>query len=142
MWEEKKCGGGRPGGSTGAEATEGWGGAEGCGELPAAGGGRGQLPELGSVVGLVRRQEPRVAPTRDITLTRREASHSETTERLQKSGLQTAETSAGSRPHRLPPPQSVKGEINETNYHVAVTTVLSEGLVCVNITIHMVDKWK
>lgn len=94
---------GRPGGSLKAEGTEGSGvgGAEGCGEISATGGGRGQLPELGSGVasraGWVT-NEPRVAHTQYYTDAGRGGSlgnHS-----LQKSGLQTAETSAESPHHR------------------------------------------
>lgn len=79
----------------------------------------------------------RVAPTRDITLTRREERR--VAGKPQQSGL---ETSAGSRPRRLPPPESVKREINETNYRVATTTAPSEGPVRVNVTIHVGDRFK
>lgn len=79
----------------------------------------------------------RVAPTRDITLTRREERR--VSGKPQKSG---PETSAGSRPRTLPPPESVKGEINETNYRVAMTTALSEGPVGVNLAIHVGDHFK
>lgn len=79
----------------------------------------------------------RVAPTREITPTRREQRR--VAGRPQKSGQ---ETSAGSRARGLPPPESVKREINGTNYRVAVTTALSEGPVRVKITIHRGDHFK
>lgn len=79
----------------------------------------------------------RVAPTRDITLTRREERR--VAGKPQKSSL---ETSAGSRPRRLPPPESVKREINETNYRVAATTALSEELVRADVTIHVGDHFR
>lgn len=56
---------GRPGGSM--RLAGGGGGAEGCGEPPATGGGRGQLQELGSRVGLDQWQISQNSPTRSIS---------------------------------------------------------------------------
>lgn len=76
----------------------------------------------------------RVAPTRDVTVTRREERRNHRN--------QAGKTSAGSRPRRLPPPESVKREINEPSYRVAVTTAPSEELARVNITIQAGDRFR
>lgn len=110
---EERGGEGRPGGSVRAEGTEGRGGegrqAEGCGELSATGGGRGQLPELGSRV-VIRgwMGEERAKSRPHAILHRRGARRvARKPQSRQKSGLQTAErepTPQTPHCHRPPPP--------------------------------------